>query len=71
MSLVGVALILGVVVALAAAQVLATLLFGISPRDPLTYGAVCGALLLVALTACWIPARRASAVSPQEALRFD
>jgi len=65
------ALLLGVVTALATGQVLASLLFGVSPRDPLTYGAVSGALLLVAFAACWIPARRASAVSPQEALRFD
>ena len=71
MSLVVAALVLGVLTALSTGQVLATLLFGISPRDPLTYGAVGGALLLVAFAACWIPARRASAVSPQEALRFD
>ncbi len=71
MSLVVVALVVGILTALVTGQVLATLLFGISPRDPLTYGVVSGALLVVAFAACWIPARRASAVSPQEALRFD
>jgi putative ABC transport system permease protein len=71
MSLVVAALVLGIPTALVTGQVLATLLFGISPRDPLTYAVVSGTLLLVAFAACWIPARRASAVSPQEALRFD
>lgn len=71
MGLVVGALLLGLLVALATGQVMSSLLFGVSPHDPLTYGAVSGALLLVAFVACWIPARRASAVSPQEALRFD
>jgi ABC-type lipoprotein release transport system permease subunit len=35
------------------------------------YGAVTGVLLVVALVACWIPARRASALNPQTALRFQ
>jgi len=43
----------------------------VSPRDPLTFGVVAGTLTLVALVACWVPARRASAVSPQTALRSD
>jgi len=71
MALVAAAVILGVVGALAAGRVMASLLFGVSPRDPLTYGTVTGVLLVVSLVACWLPARRASAVSPQEALRFD
>jgi putative ABC transport system permease protein len=71
MTLVMLAIGLGVVGALASAQVVATLLFGVSPRDPLTYGAVTGSLALVALMACWLPARRASAVSPQSALRHE
>jgi len=61
MRLVISAVALGVLGALAAGQVLSSLLFGISARDPLTYGAVTTLLVAAALLACWIPARRASA----------
>lgn len=71
MSLVVVALALGVLGALAAGGVLSSLLFGVSPHDPLTYAAVTGAFILVGLAACWIPARRATAVNPQMALRSE
>lgn len=69
--LIFVSVALGVVAALAFAQVLSGLLYGISPRDPLTYGAVVGVLTVVAAVACYIPARRASSVAPQTALRYD
>jgi len=71
MRLVGLAVLLGVLGALAAGQVLSSLLFGISPRDPLTYAAVTLTLVLSALFACWVPARRASSVTPQTALHHD
>jgi putative ABC transport system permease protein len=45
------------------------LLYDVSPTDPLTLGATCVVLLIVALVASWIPARRAAAVDPVEALR--
>ena len=64
-------LAIGVPVALAVTQVLAGLLFGVSARDPLTFFVVPGALLVVALAACWIPARRAMRVEPVVALRGD
>jgi putative ABC transport system permease protein len=64
-------LAIGVVGALALTQVLSGLLFGVSARDPLTFVVVPGALLLVALAACWIPARRAMQVEPLIALRGD
>jgi putative ABC transport system permease protein len=61
----------GLVAAVATTKWMATLLFGIKPRDPLSLGA--GALLLglVALFAAWVPARRAAAVDPIRALRVE
>ena len=61
----------GVLGAFATAQVLSSLLYGVSPRDPLTYVTVTAVLTVVAALACYIPARRASTVSPQTALRYD
>jgi ABC-type antimicrobial peptide transport system permease subunit len=64
-------LALGLAGALLLTRVLAGLLYGVGPRDPLTFVAVPATLLLVALAACWIPARRAMRVDPLVALRAD
>jgi ABC-type lipoprotein release transport system permease subunit len=48
---------------------MASLLFGVSPVDPLTFVAVPISLAIVALLACWIPARRAVRIPPVDALR--
>jgi predicted permease len=69
MALFGVAI--GIVVALALAHLLSTMLYGVSARDPLTLLVVAGLLILVALTACYIPARRAMRVDPIIALRYE
>jgi ABC-type antimicrobial peptide transport system permease subunit len=62
---------IGIAGALAAARVIASLLFGIAPRDPVSFVfAVCG-MLAVALAAASIPARRASRVDPSIALRYE
>jgi ABC-type antimicrobial peptide transport system permease subunit len=61
----------GLAGALALSRVLASLVFDVPVRDPLTYVAVAAALALVALAACVIPARKASRVDPMVALRCD
>jgi len=67
----GIGLVIGLVGALAATRVLDSLLFGISANDPVTFTAVCGALLSVLLLAAYLPARRATHVDPMIALRTE
>ena len=62
---------IGIAGAVALSRVLRSLLFGVSATDPLTYGAIASALILVALGACWLPARRAAGVDPVIALRAE
>jgi putative ABC transport system permease protein len=69
--LVLVGLIIGVATSLASTRLLRSQLFGVQPADPLAYGAVAVVLGLVALVACYIPARRAAGVDPMVALRQE
>src|ERR1700678_1440925 len=68
--IVGVGLLVGIGGALAAGQVVGSFLT-VSPRDPVTYAIVTAILLIVALSACFIPARRAMRVDPMVALRYE
>jgi putative ABC transport system permease protein len=71
MKLVLSGLALGLVVSLGVTRLLASLLFGTSARDPLTFAAVTLLLIVVALLAAYIPARRAAMVDPIVALRYE
>jgi predicted permease len=61
----------GVVLALGAARAVASLLYGISPHDPLAYAAAAATLLIASLFAAWVPALRAARVDPMVALRSE
>jgi putative ABC transport system permease protein len=62
---------IGLVLAIALAKVISSLLIGISSYDIATFAVVSGLLTFVALIACYLPARRATKVDPLVALRYE
>jgi putative ABC transport system permease protein len=71
LRLVGLGIVLGAAAAYGLTRLMATLLFGVGPTDPVTYGIVSAALASVALVATYLPARRAARLDPVVALRTD
>jgi putative ABC transport system permease protein len=71
MKLAGAGILIGLGGALALTRFMETLVFGVSATDPLTYVTIVSLLTIVALLACWIPARRATKVDPLLALRCE
>ncbi|HKN74484.1 MAG TPA: ABC transporter permease [Candidatus Acidoferrum sp.] len=71
LSVVGIGLALGLVIALAGTRVMSTMIVGVKPSDPLTFTIVVLLLTAIALFACWIPARRATSIDPLVALRHE
>jgi ABC-type antimicrobial peptide transport system permease subunit len=68
---VGVGLAVGLAAALVGTRAMGSFIVGVRPTDPVTFVTVVALLAVVALVACWIPARRATRVSPLVALRYE
>jgi predicted permease len=71
LTVVGVGLAVGLVLALAGTRVMSGLIVGIKPTDPLTFAVVVCLLTAIALFACWVPAHRATRTDPLVALRYE
>ena len=64
-------ILVGLAVSFGLTRLIATLLYGVTPTDAITFATVTAALVSIALFACWLPALRASRIDPLEALRHE
>jgi putative ABC transport system permease protein len=71
LALAGLGALIGLAAAGALSRLMSNFVFGVKTIDPLTYAATAGILMLVAVCACYIPARRAAKVDPTVALRYE
>ena len=71
MKIVGIGLLFGIAASWAAIRLIARLLYGVAPTDPLTFVSVSLILVAVALLACYVPARRATRIDPVSAMRCE
>jgi ABC-type antimicrobial peptide transport system permease subunit len=69
--LTGVGILCGLVTAFGVMRLMSSLLFKVSPVDPVTYGAVTFGVVVTAYLACYLPSRRAAGVDPVDALRAE
>ena len=70
-TLVATGILVGILASLELTRFIASQIWGISATDPATFAVVAAVLVIVAMAACWIPARRAMAIEPMEALRYE
>jgi ABC-type antimicrobial peptide transport system permease subunit len=69
--LAGIGVVIGIAAAAVLTRLMSSLLFGVSPLDPVTFVAVAVGLVVAALLASYFPARKATAVDPVQALKFE
>jgi putative ABC transport system permease protein len=71
LAVAAIGVVIGVAAALALTRTLTGLLYGVAANDPLTFAAMPVFVILIATLACYIPARRAAALDPLAALRYE
>jgi putative ABC transport system permease protein len=71
LAMIAMGIFAGLITSFALTRFLRTFIFGVSPTDPLTFVIVIGCILVVGIAACLLPARRAAAVDPMVALRYE
>ena len=64
-------LAIGLALAFGVTRLITILMFNVDPQDPMVFGVVFGAIIIVGMAAAVFPARRATSVDPVEALRYD